>query len=207
MAWLNLAHAQEATDKSAAAESVGKALALAPNVADPHYDMGLVYLEENDLAAATAEFRRTVELEPRHAPAQNMLGYCLVAQNDSQAGIGHYRLALAIRPRYTAAHFNLGVALRDTNQIDDAAREFSAALDTDPQDASALRELANIRIHRGDYAAAADLLRRLTVVQPNNAEAHFDLATALRLLHQDDEAQAHLFKALALKPELRARLK
>ena len=130
-----------------------------------------------------------------------------MAQHDSQAGIAHYRQALAIRPRYTAAHFNLGVALRDANQIDAAAREFSAALDTYRQYAPALRELANIHIHRGDYAAAADLLRRLTVVQPNNAEAHFDLATALRLLHQDEEAQTHLFKAITLKPSLRSRLK
>jgi Tfp pilus assembly protein PilF len=198
MAWLNLAHAQEATDKSAAAQSVRKALTLAPDVADPHYDMGLVHLDESDLPAATAEFRRAIELEPRHAPAHNMLGYCLVAQHDVQAGVAHYRRALAIRPRYTTAYFNLGVALRDTGDLDAAAREFSAALDTDPDFAPALRELANDHIRRHQYAPAADLLRRLTTLQPNNAAAHYDLATALHLLHQDAEAQSHLLKARTL---------
>jgi tetratricopeptide (TPR) repeat protein len=203
MASLNLAHAQESTDKPAAAQSIRKALALAPSVADPYYDMGLIYLDENNLPAATAEFHRAVELEPRHAPAHNMLGYCLVARHDVQAGIAHYRRALAIRPRYVTAHFNLGIALRDTGDLDAAAREFSAALESDPDFAPALRELANHQIHRADYQAAANLLRRLTNLQPNNAEAHFDLATALHLLHQDAEAQSHLLKAQALNPHLK----
>jgi tetratricopeptide (TPR) repeat protein len=209
MAWLNFGHVAAAAspDLSAAADAYRKALALAPNVADPHFNIGLIHLAQQDYPAAAAEFTRAIALNPRHAGAHDMLGLCLVAQHQREASIAHYRLTLAIKPRYANAHFNLGVALRDTGQLNDAAAEFTAAIELDPTNALALRELANCRIHQKTYAAAIDPLQRLLQLQPNNAEAHFDLAAALALTNHPEESNDHLRKALAIKPELQSRRK
>jgi tetratricopeptide (TPR) repeat protein len=210
MAWLNHGRAAASAsppEMATAAASFRKALELAPDVADPHYDMGLIHLDKQDYPTAAAEFTRALEIEPRHSRARNMLGYTLAAEHRLDDAIVEYRRALAIKPNYANARFNLGLALRDQGNFEAAAAEFTAVIDRDPANAPALRELATCRIRQANYTAALDPLRRLLQLQPNNAEAHFDLAAACALTHQPEESNQHLARALALKPELRARLK
>jgi Flp pilus assembly protein TadD len=210
MVWLNqgrVAASASPPDMAAAADAFRKALDLAPDVADPHYDMGLIHLDERNYPAAAAEFSRATQIEPRHARGHNMLGFALAAQHRLDDAIVEYRRALAIKPNYANAHFTLGLALREQGNYEPAATEFLAAIDLDPTSAPALRELATCRIRQANYAAALDSLRRLLQLQPNNAEAHFDLAAACALTNHPEESNDHFLRAVALKPELRARWK
>lgn len=207
MVWLNqgrVAAGAVPPDMAAAAAAFRKALALAPDVADTHYDVGLIDLDNADYAAATAEFRRVIEIEPLHARGHSMLGYSLAAQHLLDDAIAEYRRALLIRPAYVNAHINLGIALRAQGQFEPAAAEFLAALDADPNCALVLRELATCRIKQARYDAALEPLRRLLQLQPDNAEAHFDLAAACAVTNHPDESNQHFLRAIALKPELRS---
>ncbi|MDB5318592.1 MAG: ogt [Phycisphaerales bacterium] len=210
MVWLNqgrVAAAASPPDMAVAAAAFRKALDLAPDVADPHYDMGLIHLDERNYTTAAAEFSRAIQIEPRHARGHNMLGFALAAQHRLDDAIVEYRRALAIKPNYAHAHFTLGLALREQGNYEPAATEFLAAIDLDPTSAPALRELATCRIRQANYAAALDPLRRLLQLQPSNAEAHFDLAAACALTNHPEESNDHFLRAVALKPELRARWK
>jgi tetratricopeptide (TPR) repeat protein len=207
MVWLNQGRAFAAAappDMPAATAAFRQALALAPDVADTHYDMGVIDLENRDYPAAAAQFRRVIEIEPRHARGHSMLGYALAAQHHLDDAIAEYRRALAIRPAYVNAHVNLGLALREQGKYEAAAAEFLAALDADPNSALALRELATCRIKQTRYDAALDPLRRLVELQPDNAEAHFDLAAACAVTHHPEESNQHFLRAMTLKPELRS---
>jgi tetratricopeptide (TPR) repeat protein len=210
MAWLNLGHvsaAKRPPDLQSAALAYGKALVLAPNISDPHYDMGTIYYEQKKYPLAKTEFTRAIDLEPRHANAFDMLGLCLVAEHRVDEGIAKYRAAIALNSRHNTAHFNLGVALREKGQFEEAANELITAAEIDSRYPPIWRELANCRIKQGKYDQAADALERFLQFEPNNADAHFDLYLCLMKLNRPEDAQPHFIEAITRKPELQNRLK
>jgi Flp pilus assembly protein TadD len=207
MVWLNQGRALAGAvppDMPAAAAAFRKALVLGPDVADTHYDVGLTALDNADYPAAAAEFGRVIEIEPRHARGHSMLGYSLAAQHRLDDAIVEYRRALLIRPAYLNARVNLGIALRAQGQLEAAAAQFLAALEADPNSTLALRELATCRIKQTRYDAALEPLRHLVQLQPDDAEAHFDLAAACAMTNHPEESNQHFLRAIALKPELRS---
>jgi Flp pilus assembly protein TadD len=109
-----------------------------------------------------------------------------------------------IRPAYLNARVNLGIALRAQGQLEAAAAQFLAALEADPNSTLALRELATCRIKQTRYDAALEPLRHLVQLQPDDAEAHFDLAAACAMTNHPEESNQHFLRAIALKPELRS---
>ncbi|HEY7116489.1 MAG TPA: tetratricopeptide repeat protein [Tepidisphaeraceae bacterium] len=209
MVWTNLGHIaerQNPPDRVSAAARYRRALELAPNVAQTHYNVGLVHLNQGDIAGAARELEKAIEIEPRYADAYEMLGVTLMAEKKYDQAIAQFHKTLELEPRHAKARFDLGLALRDQDRLDDAARQFQAVLKLNPNDLAALRELANCRIKQGRFAEAADALGRLVELRPDNADGQFDLGAALLKLGRQEEAQDHLLKAFALKPELRRRL-
>lgn len=210
MAWINLGDAYALNtppDIQKATQYYEKSLALAPNVADPHYEMGLVYDSRNDYPNAEAQFRRAVEIEPKHANALDMLGQCLIKEGRVEEGIKAYHAALAANPRHNRAHFNLAMALRDQGHLDEAAIEFSKAAEINPRDPRTWRELANCRIKQKKFEEAIAPLEQFLKLRPDNADAHWDLGAALTMArHPEAEAREHLKKAIALNPRLAGRL-
>jgi tetratricopeptide (TPR) repeat protein len=56
-------------------------------------------------------------------------------------------------------------------------------------------------LKRGDREGAVPVLRALIAVEPNNADAHYNLGMALSDLGQLDSAQLHLLKVLHVDPD------
>lgn len=210
MVWINLGDAQatrKTPDLQAAEMDYRKALELAPSIADPHYNVGMLDFEKHDYPAAEAQFRRAAQIEPRHANALDMLGQTLIAEKRVEEGIKGYRAAIAANPRHNLAHYNLGIALRDQGHLDQAAAEFAQAADISPADPRPLRDLAACLFTQKKYDPAIDALERLLKLNSNDADAHWNLSFALKGAgRSDDEARQHFERALQLKPELAARL-
>ncbi len=78
-----------------------------------------------------------------------------------------------------------------------ARRILAAAPDHDPT----LRLLGVLRDEAGDHAAAADLFARLIELSPDDAEAHYNLATSLLALARHEDAIDHFRRAIALAPD------
>lgn len=208
MTWVNLGQALYPTNKQAASNAYQKALTLAPNIPDPHFNVGLADFDAQNYPAAEVQFRRAVELEPRHANALDMLGQCLVREGRVEEGIKAYQAALVANPRHNLAHLNLGIALREKGQLDEAAAELTKAADISPSDPRTWRELANCRIKQNKFEEAIGALEQFLKLRPNNADGHWDLGFALKMAHHSEkEAQDHLSKAVALDPRLAERLK
>jgi predicted O-linked N-acetylglucosamine transferase (SPINDLY family)/ADP-heptose:LPS heptosyltransferase len=93
------------------------------------------------------------------------------------------------------------VRLRAAGRNDEAEaiarRILAAAPDHDPT----LRLLGVLRDEAGDHAAAADLFARLIELSPDDAEAHYNLATAFLALSRHAEAIGHFQRAIALAPD------
>jgi tetratricopeptide (TPR) repeat protein len=74
-----------------------------------------------------------------------------------------------------------------------------------PERPDILTALARVLILDGDYAAAADSLRRVLALHPEDALARADLATCLLEMGDRDAGEANLRSAFRGRPQLLGR--
>jgi len=100
-----------------------------------------------------------------------------------------------------AEHVELGVAFYRSGMLEDATREFEAALELEPDNKRVLFRLASIALREGRPEQA---LVRLESIDGEGSASYGVLrnrAVALEILHRFDEALETLDRALELRPE------
>ncbi len=185
------------------------ALAVNPNNAIAHTNLGSFLGQQGQYDAALEHLRRAVAINPDSAPAQNNLGLALSMTGRSGEAFSRFEQALAIDPAIVSAHMNWGQALVGNGRADEALEHFRAALELQPDSAeirkalaSTYRDLGRGLAQRGEIAGATSHFRGALRLQPDDPLAHYDLAAAL-FLHGDlDESRVHYEAALESDPEL-----
>ena len=181
-----------------------KAIALRPNFAEAHFNLGVALREKHDLVGAIAEYREALRLNPNDAEAHSNLGNALREEHDLDGAVAEYREALRLRPRFAEAHSNLGVALREKHDLDGAIAECREALRLKPDLAEAHNNLGLALLGKPDLDGAIAEYREALRLRPRFAEAHNNLGNALREKPDLDGAVAEYRKALRLRPDLAA---
>lgn len=111
-----------------------------------------------------------------------------------------WRDTLAKNPTATMAHVNLGMLLYDQGRVDEAVREYRAALAVAPPEADVLGNLG-IALHaQGDVAAARTHFEEAVALAPDNAGMRLNLANALAAAGELDGAVAQYLEALRRRP-------
>ncbi len=133
--------ATAARERGAWAEAIGcyrLALALEPDHADAHNDLGVALCAQRDFAGARAAFIRALDLRSEFVAAQVNLGQLLQAEfRDYHAAAAHYRSALAFDPAQAQARNNLALALYERGLVAEAIACLREALQRAPGDALA----------------------------------------------------------------------
>jgi tetratricopeptide (TPR) repeat protein len=136
------------------------AVALAPGLADVHYDYGVALTEQGKTKEAAEAFGKALAINPHHPGAHNNLGSLLLAEGRLDEAAGHFRAALKSDPRYRQAGFNLGRVLVARGDLRGAIAEFQRILT--PEDADTPRylyALAAAHVRAGDRATGLRLAR------------------------------------------------
>jgi tetratricopeptide (TPR) repeat protein len=178
-----------------------KALALSPEVAEIHYDMGNTYHCQKAYADAIRCYQKALELKPDFVQAYYNLANTYMDQGDLTAAISHYQRALVLDPAYADAHFNLGIAYFEANQLDDAVAAYQKALQFNPDMAAAYYNMGLVLHGQKKLKAAVSCYQnaiRLNAIFP---EAYNNMGNVFleQKLHQ--QARVCFQKAYELKPD------
>lgn len=119
-------------------------LTLAPDSAESHNDVGLLYLRRRDYARAEAAFRSAARLDPKSAAAFHNLGLVHSARGEGAGAEAAYRNAIARDGRMVEAWGNLAALLASTNRRLEAIASLKALLEIDPEVEVAQRMLAEL---------------------------------------------------------------
>lgn len=88
------------------------AATLISDYAQAHYDLGSVYLRQNELELARREFEMVLCLNPADYQAHGNLGYIYLRGRDPEQATRHFESALEINPDDPLAPRNLEIARR-----------------------------------------------------------------------------------------------
>lgn len=108
--------------------------------------------------------------------------------------------AVALAPDDHRAHNSLGTAYLISLRLDDAATEFTRAIELDPKDEFANLNLGNLSRAMGEYERAVSYYRKQIAIKSDDAEAHGGLAIAFLALGRDEDAAAQIKRVEALAP-------
>ncbi len=187
-AFLGIAPPQEAFP--AARRAAGRAVALAPDLAEGHAVLAhALGMYEWRWAEAEDHFRQALRLGPSLAVARMWYSHLLAAGGRFADAVAETERACECDPLSPIIQTALGVALYYARDHDRAAHRFRAVLDAQPSFALAHFHLGRLLLCRGDIAAAAD---ELEAAAPGFPLALGHLASARRLLGRKRAADAAL---------------
>jgi tetratricopeptide (TPR) repeat protein len=177
------------------------AVALRPDAAAAHYNLGLAQRDKQDREEAIAALRTAIELDPKFAAAHNNLGNALRAKQDLDGAIAAYRQAIDSDPRHASAHYNLGATLADKQDLDGAIAAYRQAIALAPKDALAHNNLGVALAAKGDLEGAIAAFRAAIALDPKLAKPHGALGRALLERGRFAEARTATRRSLDLLPQ------
>jgi Tfp pilus assembly protein PilF len=170
----------------AAREYLG-ALELHPGFFEAAFNLGVLFQEMGRSDEAVGCYRHALQCKPDLAPAWGNLGVALRDTGRVQDAVSSFRRALRLQPGEPDVLNNLGNALLAQHQYSEAIACFRDSLLRAPANPGINLNLGNALRCSGRMGEAIQSLRRALELQPDLAEAHWDLAFALLL--QGDLAQ------------------
>ena len=108
---------------------------------------------------------------------------------------------LAVTENNALAHNNLGSVWWRSGRVDDAIREYEAALKITPESPLARNNLGSAFLKQGKVAEAIQEFQRVLSRDPQSITGRFNLDGALLRSGRATEAVAEYEKALAIKPD------
>ena len=164
-----------------------RAIDLAPDLADAHWNLGNALRDTGALDAAAASYRRILEIDPQHAPAHNALGAIHATRGEADLAAACFARAVALDPAHSDAHNNLGNLHQSARAYERAIDHYRRAIDADGRNPGPRVNLGTMlkKLGRRDEAEAA--WRAVLGFAPDNADA---LARLSLLRHEGGDVAA-----------------
>lgn len=131
-----------------------QALALAPDLAEAHASLGLIFENQGKLDEAKRELERAVSLNPGYTMAHVWLGLTLTAQGRYREAEASNREAFTLDPLSPIVNVNVGFDALRRGDRDEAVARFTAAIEIDPAFPVSYSGMARLNATRGELEEA-----------------------------------------------------
>ena len=199
-----------AEDNRTAQAFFRQAIALDPNFAPGHYGLSLALYWDSWLYSTDrfdglqrpehAEARLAVSLDDKDATARAVLAIMLCAGGDWEESVLEARTALALNPNSAFVMSTLGLVLGRAGYQEEGIRRLQQAMRASPHDPLTwqwLNGIGDFHLSSGEYEAALETYRQVTLRRPQFFAPHLFAAAALAYLGRWREARAALSRAQA----------
>ena len=186
--------------KTEAVEANQTAVALSPQDAEAHNNLGNTLKELGRLKEAESSYNKAIALMPNYAEAYCNLGITLHGLGKLAKSEASYNQAIALKPELAEAHINLGITLQELGRLKEAEASYNQAITLMPDDAEAYCNLGNVLKELGRLNDAETSFTKAIALMPNFAEAHSNLGVVFQELGRLAESKASFTKAITLMP-------
>ena len=202
-------------DLEAARAQAGEALAIRPDDPPTLIRLAELHVAAGDVDAAEDAYEKAVAAYPESATARVGLGYIALERGDPAKALQIFQEVAATQPEGSEANHHVGLAYRALGDADRAAEAWRLNQDIlipmyDPllERLQPLTEDFTLPLDRavaaaadGDHERAISLYEEILEADETDEEAHFRLAGSLLLVGEDERAQRHLRRTIAINPE------
>lgn len=171
--------------------------------ANYHYQMGISYLNDNNIQPAFVELQKALELNPYDKDVHEAIGIIYLTNlEDYPKAIKHFQAALKIDKNFSEAANNLGNAYSSLGKFDEAIESYKSAI-SNPQYKNAAMALYNLgmvyyRLSKFDAAMDSykDALKRFS----NFYMPYYGLALCYNAKGQYGDAATAMARAIEVDP-------
>ena len=151
-------------------------LSYFPEVAVLHYNLGLVYYEQEEYEKSRASFARAAEINPEDMDILFNLGLSKKKAGDIDGAISSYKCILDRDPKSIDTLYNLAGCYKDSERYSDAIRIYLELLQCVPDHLSANNNLAFVYQLAGETDQAAYYYKKVLEYKPDHQSAQHMLA-------------------------------
>lgn len=176
---------------------------LNPRAASAYNNIGVVYYRQSRWSDCLPYFQKAIELKPSYDAYSNV-GTALFYLGRYREAIGMFQKAVQMDPNQEAAVANLADAYRQDQEWEKAQATYDRAieltyeqLEVNPQDASALGDLALYYAKKGGRAKALQLVSRARTIDATDNSLMYEEAVVDTLAGHSQEALQALERALS----------
>lgn len=173
-----------------------RAVALDPNMAMAHSNLGIAHFDRKDYDKAEACQQRALTLAPDFAAALNNLGSIWRERGDHDKALAFYQQAAAANPNYLEPLNNLGALLLEEDRDPEAETVLKKALQLNPNYPESICNLGGVHLAREENEQALEQYRRALALRPVYVEAQMGLAKTLQALEKPEDAELAAIRAL-----------
>jgi protein O-GlcNAc transferase len=177
------------------------AIALNPNYAKAHSNLGFVLKEQENYADAERSLKTAIDIDPTIADAHYMLGTISQIQGKPEDATRHFGKALELDPDHEFACRDLCYVLFQLGKIEAAKEVINNGIARNPGNPAHHFFLGNLYLHTRELDKAASCFRTALSILPAYVEAHFNLGLVLQEQGKLSEAVASYKNAISFNPD------
>lgn len=174
--------------------------------ATAHYQLGVSYLNDNNIQPAFVEFQKALELNPNDKEVLNAIGVVyLLKLEDYPKAIEYLQRALRVDRNFSEASNNLGFAYEKSGKYDAAVDSYKVAIANPIYKGTekAFNNLGRTYYRMKRYNEAIDAYREAIKRYPDFHLPYYGLAICYNAMGRYGDAATALKKAMDVDPVFR----